>query len=249
MINSTDTYKTFSNFYDLYVGKYGDDFDFYKTYCKPSDKIIEVGCGTGRILEFFLKQEYKIVGVDVSQEMLDKANEKLSKWINTDSLKLVNHDFTYYRFNDSFDKVLLTFYTFNYIISKPLDFLHNIYNSLNENGLLLMDLFYPTTFYDKSIDNVWVQKDYSVNETCIQIKDNRHVIDNIERRQQIFNIDGSKIKIDTDRKYYSPSDIKELLVIAGFKNIEFALNYDLSGFSSMIEERYLKTNDIIKATK
>jgi SAM-dependent methyltransferase len=249
MISSTDTYKIFSDFYDLYVGKFSDDLDFYKFYCNPSDKIIEVGCGTGRILEFFLKQDYKIVGVDVSQEMLDKANGKLSQWINSDNLKLFNHDFTFHRFNDSFDKVLLTFYTFNYIIDKPSDFLHNIYDSININGLLLMDLFYPTTFSNKSIDNTWIQKDYTISETVIKIKDNRHVIDNIERRQQIFNINDNEIKIDTDRKYYSPSDIKGLLEKVGFKNIQLTLDYDFSAFSNMIDERDLKTNFIIKATK
>jgi SAM-dependent methyltransferase len=231
------------------VGKFCDDLDFYKFYCNPSDKIIEVGCGTGRILEFFLKQDYKIVGVDVSQEMLDKANGKLFHWINSNNLMLFNHDFTFHRFNDIFDKVLLTFYTFNYIIDKPSDFLHNIYDSLNVNGLLLMDLFYPTTFNNKAIDNTWIQKDYAINDNVIKIKDNRHVIDNVERRQQIFNINDNEIKIDTYRKYYSPLDIKGLLENAGFKDIQFSLNYDFSLFSSKIEERDLKTNFIIKAIK
>jgi SAM-dependent methyltransferase len=249
MINSTDTYKIFSDFYDLYVGKFSDDLDFYKTYCNSSDKIIEVGCGTGRILEFFLKQDYQIVGVDVSQEMLDKANEKLLKWINSDNLKLLNHDFTFHRFNDSFDKVLLTFYTFNYIIDKPSEFLHNIYDSLNDNGVLLLDLFYPTTFYDKTIDNIWIQKDFTVNGTLIKINDNRHVNDNIERRTQIFFINDNEIKIDTDRKYYSPTDIKGFLEKVGFKDIEVSLDYDLTGFSSMIDDRKLRKNYIVKATK
>ena len=57
-IDSKETYKIFSDFYDMYVGQFSEDLEFYKTYCSKSDKIIEIGCGTGRILEYFLKSDY-----------------------------------------------------------------------------------------------------------------------------------------------------------------------------------------------
>jgi len=249
MIKSTDTYKIFSDFYDLYVGKFNEDMDFYKTYCNKPDIIIEIGCGTGRILDYLLKLDYKIVGVDVSQEMLDKAKAKLGSWIDNGKLELFNHDFTFGRFNETFDKALLTFYTFNYIIEKPIDFLQNIYDSLHDQGLLLIDLFYPNSLYDTTIDNVWILKDYTIHGIEIKIKDNRHVINNVERRQQIFYINNEEIKISTDRKYYRPDEIKQFLEMAGFKNIEFSLDYDLSGFADMIDESKLKKNYIVKAKK
>lgn len=249
MINSVDTYKQFSEFYDLYVGKFSDDLDFYKTFCSKSDKIIEIGCGTGRILEFFLQQDYSIVGVDVSQEMLDKAAIKLSKWIAAKKLTLINHDFTSGMINASFDKALLTFYTFNYIIEKPVDFLRYIHESLNDNGLLLMDLFYPVTLLDKTIQDKWVLKEFSIEGMKVKIKDNRRVVNNIERRQQIFCINDSEIKIDTDRKYYSPAEMLEFLQLAGFKDVKFALGYSYSNFAGFISENDLKVNYIIKAQK
>jgi SAM-dependent methyltransferase len=249
MIASVDTYSRFSDFYDLYIGKFKDDLDFYKTYCNPSDKLIEIGSGTGRILEYFLKQNYEIVGVDVSQKMLDKSEEKLGNWIESKKLTLIKHDFTLNKLNNCFDKALLTFFTFNYIIEKPVDFLQHIYESLNDNGVILIDLFYPRTFYDKTLDNFWIQNDYTINGKKIRINDNRHVIDNVERRQQIFYINNRKIKINTDRKYYSPGELKGMLEIAGFKDIQFALDYNLKGFKNMIDENKLKKNFIVKARK
>ncbi len=42
-------------------------------------KILEVGCGTGRFLEFLQKEGYKnIYGIDQSEEMLDVAGKKTS---------------------------------------------------------------------------------------------------------------------------------------------------------------------------
>ena len=249
MILSTDTYKIFSDFYDSYVGKFNEDFDFYKTFCNKSDSIIEIGCGTGRILDYFLNQDYKIIGVDVSEEMLNKAKNKLDKWIIKGHLELYNYDFTNGGFKDSFDKALITFYTFNYIIDKPQDFLSNVYDSLNSNGLLLMDLFYPTVMYDKSIDNVWIKKDYNINGLNISIEDNRRVVDNIERRQQIFKLNGKEIGINTDRKYYNPADIKGFLTKVGFKDIQLSLDYDIYGFKDELNEQQLKKNFIVKAKK
>ena len=249
MILSTDTYKIFSDFYDSYVGKFNEDFDFYKTFCNKSDSIIEIGCGTGRILDYFLNQDYKIIGVDVSEEMLNKAKNKLDKWIIKGHLELYNYDFTNGGFKDSFDKALIAFYTFNYIIDKPQDFLSNVYDSLNSNGLLLMDLFYPTVMYDKSIDNVWIKKDYNINGLNISIEDNRRVVDNIERRQQIFKLNGKEIKINTDRKYYNPADIKGFLTKVGFKDIQLSLDYDIYGFKDELNEQQLKKNFIVKAKK
>lgn len=251
MINSIDTYKIFADYYDLYVGKYDSDLEFYKSFCTKTDKIIEIGCGTGRILECFLKLDYYITGVDISQEMLDKASEKLNKWNNSNKLQLINHNFTTDRLSEKekFDKALLTFYTFNYILDNPKDFLKNIYTSLVDNGLLLMDLFYPNSLFDPSIDNKWVDKEFMVNGNKIQIKDNRRVIDNIEHRQQVFHIGDSEIKIDTSRKYYCPDELKDYLEIAGFTDIQFSLDYNLTGFNSVIDETRLKSNYIVKARK
>lgn len=249
MIDSKKTYKIFSDFYDIYVGKFSEDLEFYQTNCAKSDKIIEIGCGTGRILEYFLKSEYSIDGLDISQEMLDKAEAKLGKWIKNGKLNLFRHDFTSGKLNDKYDKALVSFYTFNYLIDKPDEFLKNVYDSLNHNGLLLMDLFYPNSLYNNSIDNKWIDKEYKIDGNSIKIRDNRHVNNNIERRQQIFHINDSEIKIDTDRKYYTPEEMKTFLNESGFKDIKFALGYDLNSYSDMIDKGRLKSNYIIKAKK
>jgi len=78
MIESNDSYKVFSLFYDSYIGDwFSDDFQFYRFFCKPEQKIMEIGCGTGRILAFFLKHNYQLTGVDISDEMINIANDKL----------------------------------------------------------------------------------------------------------------------------------------------------------------------------
>jgi SAM-dependent methyltransferase len=249
MINSIATYKIFADFYDFYTGKFNSDFNFYQSYSKKSDKIIEIGCGTGRILNYFLQKDYYMTGVDVSPEMLDKAEIKLKKWIRAGKLTLINHDFTLNCLKNRFDKALLTFYTFNYIIEEPVEFLRNIYDSLSNQGLILLDLFYPNSLFDKTIDNKWIEKKIISEGQEIKIMDNRRLIKKIEHRQQIFFIRDQEIKVDTDRKYYSPIELKEHLKTAGFTDILFSLDYDLAGFKNEIDENKLYQNYIVIGKK
>ena len=249
MNSAIETYKIFSDFYDLYVGKFESDFNFYKSHCLKTDRILEIGCGTGRILNLLLQMDCKVTGIDISQEMLDKASKKYYNQINSGKLTLINHDFIKDRLNDKFDMILVTFYTFNYILNRPIDFLRNVHNSLNDNGLLLMDLFYPSSLFDNSINGKWIDKEYNIDGQSIKIRDCRTIDNNIEQRQQVFTINGAETKIDTRRKYFSPLVLKKLLKSAGYHDIEFSYDYDYSGFKEMIEEKRLKNNYIVKVRK
>lgn len=247
MNSSTDTYKIFSDFYDLYIGKFDSDLDFYKSYCNKTDKILEIGCGTGRILNVLLQEGCRLTGIDISLEMLDKAREKYYHQIQNGKLVLINHNFETDRCSDHFDRILLTFYTFNYILNRPVDFLSNIKSSINENGLLLMDLFYPNALYDKTIDGKWIDKELCIDGQTNKIRDCRTMDKDIEHRQQVFSINDTETIIDTVRKYYSPSTLKDMLETAGFSNIEFSYDYDHRKFAETIDESGLTNNYIVKA--
>lgn len=249
MINSIETYKLFADFYDLYAGKFHADLEFYKSFCTETDRIIEIGCGTGRILDYFLESNYCITGVDISQAMLDKATQNLNKWLDSGRLELINHDFTNCSLPKKFDKALVTFYTFNYILDNPADFLKNIHKSLTKNGLILIDAFYPNLLSDKSIDNKWLDKEIILPGKKIKIKDKRRMAGNTERRQQVFYSNGKEIIINSDRKYYRPQELQDYLRIAGFSNIKFSVGYNLNGFCHTIDETKLKNNYIVKARK
>ena len=63
-------YQKFARYYDTYVQHFVDDLPFYCTSIKRSKSVIEVGCGTGRILQSLLGSCAHITGVDVSTERL-----------------------------------------------------------------------------------------------------------------------------------------------------------------------------------
>jgi SAM-dependent methyltransferase len=244
---SKETYRKFAEYYDLYVGNYSDDLNLYKSFCTTENNILEIGCGTGRILKPLLDSGLKVTGVDISDEMLELAKHKLVPYIESHNLLLLNHDFSKEKLNSRFDRAFITFYTFNYIINNPVSFLKNVYQSLNNNSVLVMDLFFPQSLANKADENKWAEHEFCFNNRKVHLKGKRWMENQVEHRIQIYKENGKEITIETERKYYKPSEIKQILQEAGFSNVQFSLSFDDEKFTDEIRETDLVNNYIVKS--
>ncbi|MEM9160516.1 MAG: class I SAM-dependent methyltransferase [Verrucomicrobiota bacterium] len=55
-----------------------DDYDFYRWFVAAQPgSVLDVGCGTGRIMVPLAREGFDVYGLDASQEMLDLCREKL----------------------------------------------------------------------------------------------------------------------------------------------------------------------------
>ena len=62
-----------ARFYDHEQKEFTNDIPFYLEYAKECrGEVLELACGTGRILVPIAKQGVKITGLDSSEEMLNK---------------------------------------------------------------------------------------------------------------------------------------------------------------------------------
>lgn len=237
--DTVETYKKFAEYYDAYVGDFNDDSNMYLSFCEKGDKILEVGCGTGRVLKYLLdKGLTNITGVDISDEMLAMAQKKLNKYLKINTLTLKKHDFAEEALKASFNKAFITFHSFNYIINKPDKFLRNIYLSMTDNSLIVIDLFYPRLFSDPESDNVWTEREIKneINNKTITLRDKRVFDGEFEERVQVF-VEGEKTTtIETIRKYYSREEIEKLLLGAGFGNIKIIQGYSIGDSGKLIED-------------
>lgn len=74
---------------------------------KPGDRVLDVGVGTGLSLSVF-PSYCKVVGIDLSKEMLGKAKEKIES-NNLDHIKVLAMDAMCIGFpDDTFDKVFIS---------------------------------------------------------------------------------------------------------------------------------------------
>lgn len=140
-------FDRFARFYDGDYRDYEDDLplltDLAATY---GDPILELGCGTGRVLLALGMAGYSIHGVDLSQALLSVAQAK----IEAASLK---HKICLYRgdirdFDLSQKDYAFAFATSNTLMhcrsqSEQIMCLKTAYRHMRSDGILLIDLFNP----------------------------------------------------------------------------------------------------------
>jgi len=77
------------------------DLEFIGSYCKKGDKVLDFGCGNGRLLDFLEKKEIEYTGLDISDKLLKEARNRFlnqkqaefQKISGLDSLPLENDSF------------------------------------------------------------------------------------------------------------------------------------------------------------
>lgn len=79
-----------------------DELNFYLSYAKREQKILEPLCGSGRFLIPFMEKGFDISGIDLSVEMLDKLKQK------SPNAQVFQADITTYSPEGKFDYILIT---------------------------------------------------------------------------------------------------------------------------------------------
>jgi len=125
-------------FFDLEMGNKRDDCIYYQRLLEQHhcQTILELGCGTGRIVEFLNSKGYKAFGIDNSHEMLTyNRDQRMSS--------VAEMDMCHLGFNNAFDAVIIPHNTLNLLNDETLisQCLKETKRVLTENGLLIIQLF------------------------------------------------------------------------------------------------------------
>lgn len=114
-----------------------NDITVLKKYVKNNDKILDLGCGNGRLVKLFYGLKIDYIGIDVSKKLLKIATQKYPnyKFLQFNGLKLPFK-------KESFDNVYCLA-VFHHIPSEKyrLKFLSEIYRVLKPNGLLILTVW------------------------------------------------------------------------------------------------------------
>lgn len=248
-MSTVSTYKDFASLYDMYVAGFSADLPLYLNFCDGNHRILELGCGTGRVLKCLAESGCNVLGVDISGDMLEIAETKLHRFLLSGNIRLNNFNFLDSCLDEKFDRVLITFYTLNYLIDDTQCelFLNNVQRSMNRNGMIIIDLFYPGPLQRPDTAGVWYKKDVEVNGKTVQLKDKRTMIGNVEERVQEYITEDKSIKIVSKRRFYSKQDILRILEKCGFDSIEVTDDYNVKEFHRVKCNEKVISNFIVKA--
>ncbi|MBW7897712.1 putative methyltransferase YcgJ [Candidatus Brocadiaceae bacterium B188] len=127
-------YSFYSWIYDAFFGKifeHGRYVAFHMMNPKANETVLEVGVGTGLSLPLYAKN-VKVVGIDISQEMLDKAQRK-KQYYNLSNVNLYNMDASSMTFaSNTFDKVIASHVIT--VVTDPLRTLNEIKRVCKKDG-------------------------------------------------------------------------------------------------------------------
>jgi SAM-dependent methyltransferase len=122
------------------------DIDFYLGCASQyGDPVMELGCGTGRILLRLAEAGHRVCGLDLSPHMLGRCREKLSG-LPAEAQKrvrLVDDDMTAFDLGEIFSLIIIPFRPFQHLLAveQQLACLTNARRHLAPAGRLVFDLF------------------------------------------------------------------------------------------------------------
>lgn len=119
------------------------DIDFYLAQLGPTPKrVLELGCGTGRVALGLAKQGHSVVGVDLAAPMLKRAQAKLKRLPpeHAGRLSFQRGNVLSAKLPASFDAVFLPFFVFNHLEgrSKRTRGLRTIAHHLTQDGFAVI---------------------------------------------------------------------------------------------------------------
>jgi SAM-dependent methyltransferase len=123
------------------------DTDFYIEAAAERPRVLELGCGTGRVLIPLAESGARVTGLDVSEHMLRRCREKLAGLPDEVQARteLIPGDMSDFDLNEQFDLVVVPFRAFQHLLTveAQLGCLRSVHKHLKGSGRLIVDVFLP----------------------------------------------------------------------------------------------------------
>jgi len=125
------------------------DIDFYVDLARQSGgPVLELGCGTGRVLLPIARAGIDIVGLDLSSYMLDVCRKKIGREAVDvqDRIQLVQGDMRSFDLERSFPLITIPFRGFQHLleVEDQMACLKTVRQHLESRGLFVLDIFNPS---------------------------------------------------------------------------------------------------------
>jgi len=227
-------FSDFAEYYDFLYGQkdYVEEVeyvcDLIEEYSPGAKTVLDLGCGTGAHVEHLANKGFDVVGVDLSREMLMKAENRLQR-LPTETvsrLKFHHGDVRKIRLGETFDVVALLFHVICYQTSDDdlIRTLETVKKHLNPGGILIFD-FWHGPGVSETPPEVRVKRVSNDEVDIVRIAEPTHI-----ENQNVIQVDydlfvkkaeGNKVYVRTSEshsmRFLFEHDINALFAQTGFK--------------------------------
>jgi len=255
-----DAHPDLAELYDQ-IPLYKDrrDAAFYAELCRSaSGEVLELGCGTGRILLPAAEAGCTIAGVDESGFMLERCRTKLQRLAPEvqKRVTLVQADITGFSLGRTFALATVPFRPLQHLVSieEQLKFLACVHRHLRPGGKLALDVFHPDL---KRLANP-ASLDEIEDTPEVTLADGRRLrrtyrliakhiaaqTNDVELIYYVRDLAGNEKRIVQafPMRYFFRFELEHLLARAGFEISEFFGNFDRSPFTNSSPEMIVIAN-------
>lgn len=232
----------------VYDDVYSDrsDVKFWNSVChKHGGPVLELGCGTGRIMLELARTGFDIAGIDNSRELLSILKKKALQLKIEPQIK--EGDMQGFSLDRMFRTVIIPFSSFQHLLNTKEQeaCLASVKRHLLQEGVLIIDIFNPDlnrpenlvthqrTVKDSSGRTISKFMAENFNKT-LQHVNSSFFIDITERTGAL-----KRITVDFRLKYHFHRDLKRLLESNGFRLLETYGDYSQSRFSERDSPRMI----------
>lgn len=194
--------------------------------------VVDLGCGTGSIAIPLAVAGYQVTGLDLSEDMLAVARQKLERssqgvrLFREGSLRFTRQDMTSWALSEPVDSVLSFCDCLNYLLEEEdvVNTFRATYEGLKPGGTFIFDVHHPDTLrrYEEEQPFIWDEPSSAYIWTC-ERDDERN---EIEHHLTIFAREEEqgpglyrRFEETHIQRAYDPEWIREKLLQSGFQHV------------------------------
>lgn len=242
---SSDVFARAVRFYDLDEGRFTEDLGLYTGLAERwGGPILELGCGTGRVLAVLAAAGHRVVGVDCSEAMLRAAQERLARQGLLPRAHLVPGDMRRLALEERFAWAFCAMNSLMHLTSldDQLAALEAARRHLRPGGHLVLDLANPDPGWllepgervvrvgvmeDPETDTVVVRQVLQRTDPLRQVLDLVYIYDEVDPEGRV-----RRVLLPLRLRYLFPVEARLLLERAGFAVEAVYGSYEMEPFDA-----------------
>jgi SAM-dependent methyltransferase len=251
-------YETIARYYDAENEDMTQDLELYSTLAASvGAPVLDVGCGTGRILLHLAGEGHEVAGIDFSEQMLERARRKESHRTDLEGLvTLYQGDALSYALPRRYNLIIVPYNGLMHFRTTDIQvsLLSRLRQHVLPGGKLVIDLpnageIFSTlddgavrlerTFYEVESGNLVMQQSVSQLDRAEQLQYVTWIYDEIDQ-------DGivKRTVAPLTLRYVFPGELDLMLRISGWQRTERFGNYDRTPFEDGCERLIVVANPL-----
>ena len=235
-------YDLIAPFYDIEHAQFNEDLDMYHNFAELcGGRLLELACGSGRVLLPLAREGYELTGVDTSASMLELARQQIQEAGVATRCSLVEQNICTMRLGQRFRLAFIALGSFAHLIlrKEQLQALANVHAHLHPGGIFIVDISNADARYMEELSGqilhqgTWRRDDgtYLTHFVSPTSSTQRHLLELTHFYDQHSQGGTVQRTIVTTHLYlFERNEMELLLEQAGFVIKDIYGDYDLSPY-------------------